>query len=79
MVVTVDRGSPEPAYQQLSGILRTRIAAGEWSHGPLPSIRQLQQEYDVGRDTVIRALEVLEEEGLVFTVARRGTYVSPKQ
>jgi DNA-binding GntR family transcriptional regulator len=74
--VTVDHGSPEPAYLQLAGILRKRIAAGEWSHGPLPSLRQLQEEYDVGRDTAVRALEVLREEGTVFTVPRRGTYVS---
>jgi hypothetical protein len=30
-----------------------------------------------GRDTVLRAIEILREEGLVFTAPRRGTYVSP--
>jgi DNA-binding GntR family transcriptional regulator len=74
--VTVDHGSPEPAYQQLSSILRSRIAKGEWRTGPLPSVKQLQQEYDVGRDTVLHAIEILRTEGLVFTVPRRGTYVS---
>jgi DNA-binding GntR family transcriptional regulator len=73
--VTVDHGAPEPAYQQLSGILRTRIAKGEWRSGPLPSVKQLQQEYGVGRDTVLRAIDILREEGLVFTVPRRGTYI----
>jgi DNA-binding transcriptional regulator YhcF (GntR family) len=29
------------------------------------------------RDTVLRAIEILRNEGLVFTVPRRGTYVSP--
>jgi GntR family transcriptional regulator len=75
--VTVDHGAPEPAYQQLTAILRKRIAKGEWRSGPLPSVQQLQQEYGVGRDTVLRAIEILREEGLVFTVPRRGTYVSP--
>jgi len=74
--VTVDHGAPEPAYQQLSAILRTRIAKGEWRSGPLPSVKQLQQEYGVGRDTVLRSIDILREEGLVFTVPRRGTYVS---
>jgi DNA-binding GntR family transcriptional regulator len=74
--VTVDHGAPEPAYQQLSAILRTRIANGEWRSGPLPSVKQLQQEYGIGRDTVLRAIDILREEGLVFTVSRRGTYVS---
>jgi len=75
--VTVDHGAPEPAYQQLVDILRARIAKGEWRSGPLPSVKQLQQEYGVGRDTALRAVEILREEGLVFTVPRRGTYVSP--
>jgi GntR family transcriptional regulator len=74
--VTVDHGAPEPAYQQLVGILRARITRGEWRNGPLPSVKQLQQEYDVGRDTVLRAIDILRSEGLVFTVPRRGTYVS---
>lgn len=75
--MTVDHGAPEPAYQQLSAILRARIARGEWRSGPLPSVQHLQQEYGVGRDTVLRAINILREEGIVFTVPRRGTYVSP--
>ena len=76
--MTVDHGSPEPAYLQLAGILRDRIAAGEWQSGPLPSTKQLMQHYDVGRDTVLRAMQLLRSEGLIFTVARRGSYVSQR-
>ena len=75
--MTVDHGAPEPAYLQLAAILRGRIAKGEWRNGPLPSVKQLQHEHDVGRDTVLRSIDILREEGLVFTVPRRGTYVSP--
>jgi len=75
--VTVDHGAPEPAYQQLAAILRAKIAKGGWRNGPLPSVKQLQQEHEVGRDTVLHAVEILRHEGLVFTVPRRGTYVSP--
>lgn len=77
--MTVDHGSPEPAYRQLAAILRERIAAGEWRSGPLPSVKQLQQDYGVGRDTALRALDLLRQEGLVFTVFRRGTYVKPHE
>ena len=31
----------------------------------------------MGRDTVLRAIDILRNEGLVFTVPRCGTYVSP--
>jgi GntR family transcriptional regulator len=78
-LVKVDHDLPEPAYRQLAAILRDQIAAGEWRTGPLPSVKQLQQEHDVGRDTVLRAIEILRAEGLVFTVPRRGTYVSPRK
>ena len=43
----------------------------------LQAVKQLQQEHGVGRDTVLRTVEILRDEGLVFTVRRRGTYVSP--
>jgi GntR family transcriptional regulator len=76
--VTVDHGAPDPAYQQLAAILRAKVAEGAWRNGPLPSVKQLQQEHEVGRDTVLRAIDIIRSEGLVFTVPRRGTYVCPE-
>jgi GntR family transcriptional regulator/MocR family aminotransferase len=73
---TVDPDLPEPAYQQLTAILTQRIQAGEWRRGPLPSVKALQQDYGVGRDTVLHALRLLREDGLIFTVSKRGSYVS---
>lgn len=73
----VDPGLPVPAYRQLETILRRRIEAGEWRTGPLPSVAYLQQEYEVGRDTVLHALRLLREDGLIFTVPKRGSYVAP--
>ena len=66
---------PEPAYRQVAGILTRRIEAGEWRTGPLPSVKALQQEYGVGRDTVLHALRLLRDANLIFTVAKRGSYV----
>ena len=73
---TVSADLPEPAYQQLAGILDQRIKAGEWRTGPLPSVKALQQDYGVGRDTVLHALRLLRDDGLIFTVSKRGSYVS---
>jgi GntR family transcriptional regulator len=73
--VTVDPGSPEPAYLQLAVLLRTRIRAGEFNSRPLPSNRALRQEYDLGEFAVSHALRVLVEEGLIYSVPRRGYYV----
>jgi DNA-binding GntR family transcriptional regulator len=66
---------PTPAYSQLEAILRHRIERGEWQAGPLPSVAYLQHEYEVGRDTVLHALRLLREAGLIFTVPKRGSYV----
>jgi DNA-binding GntR family transcriptional regulator len=72
---TVSADLPEPAYRQLADILTRRIKAGEWRTGPLPSVKALQQDYGVGRDTVLHALRVLRDAGLIFTVPKRGSYV----
>jgi DNA-binding GntR family transcriptional regulator len=73
---TVNADLPEPAYRQLASILSSRIEAGEWRAGPLPSVKALQQDYGIGRDTVLHALRLLRDEGLIFTVSKRGSYVS---
>jgi GntR family transcriptional regulator len=58
--------------------LRRRIDRGEWQAGPLPSVAYLQHEYEVGRDTVLHALRLLREAGLIFTVPKRGSYVASR-
>jgi GntR family transcriptional regulator len=75
----VDKYADEPLYVQLAGILRRRIESGQLARlDPLPSESTLTQEHDVSRDTVRRAIAVLREQGLVFTIAQRGTYVGPR-
>jgi GntR family transcriptional regulator len=75
----VDKYADEPLYVQLAGILRRRIESGDLARlDPLPSESTLTQEHDVSRDTVRRAIAVLREQGLVFTIAQRGTYVGPR-
>lgn len=67
----------DPPYRQIAAWLRARIEAGEFRPGedPLPSEKDLQEFFEVSRDTARRAVAVLREEGLVVTVPQRGTYV----
>jgi GntR family transcriptional regulator len=75
----VDKYADEALYLQLARILRRRIESGELARlDLLPSESTLTQEHDVSRDTVRRAIAALREEGLVFTIAQRGTYVGPR-
>jgi GntR family transcriptional regulator len=69
------RGTGEPEYQEIAEDLKERISTDEWPSGPLPSVRQLQQEYDVSRGTVLRAIKLLKDQDLVFTLPRRGIYI----
>ncbi|MBM0274160.1 GntR family transcriptional regulator [Micromonospora tarensis] len=76
----IDPHSDRPAYRQLADILRDRITSGDIAPGALlPSIRRLEQEYDVGRETIRRTLAVLRTEGLVVTGSGHGTRVVDEQ
>ncbi len=75
----VDLYSAEPLYSQVAASLRARIESGKLAHlEPLPSEKTIEQEYGVSRDTARRAIKLLRDEGLVFTVPQRGTYVGPR-
>lgn len=75
----VDPYSDTPLFEQIAAILRERIRSGELARlDRVPPESSLSQEYEVSRDTARRAIEVLREEGLVFTIRRRGTFVGPR-
>jgi len=56
--------------------LRRRVAAGEWTGGKrLPTERELAEQYGVARNTVRRAFDLLEGDGLLARHVGRGTYL----
>lgn len=75
--MAVDHGAPEYVYKQLAAILRARITAGELPpRARVPSLRELEAEFDVAPMTVRRAIQVLADEGWVVTYPGRGTFVA---
>ena len=63
-------------YPGIAADLRARILGGEWEPGAtMPRMADLARRYGVNRDTVARAVAILEAEGLVWAVPRRGTIV----
>ena len=63
-------------YLDIAADLRTRILGGEWEPGAkLPRMTDLARHYEVNRDTLARAVAILEAEGMVWAVPRRGTIV----
>ena len=66
-----------PAWRRIAAILTDRISHDEWvPHQQIPSEAHLRDEFEVSRETIRRAIASLRTAGLVFTVARRGTYVA---
>ncbi|MGH3388825.1 MAG: GntR family transcriptional regulator [Actinomadura sp.] len=75
----IDRDSPTPVYQQIAAWVARRIESGELQPDrPIPSEKTLMQEAEgVARTTVRRAVEHLRDQGLIYTVPQRGSYVTP--
>jgi len=74
----IDPGSDRAVYRQLADLLRAEILSGAIGPGKfLPSEGRLQQEYEVSRDTVRKALRVLLDEGLIVT--RSGTQATVRE
>lgn len=72
----IDPRAPEPPYRQIAADLAAEIQRGDLAPGrPVPSEKELGERYGVARNTVRSALAVLREQGLVYTVPGRGTYV----
>ena len=73
--VKVDRRDPTDLYEQVAGEIRRAIAEGEAKPGErLPPAKDLAAVLGVNTNTVLRALRVLRDEGLVEF--RRGLGIS---
>jgi DNA-binding transcriptional regulator YhcF (GntR family) len=68
-------GSPKTAVQRVADAVRywsERLGGG----ASLPSQEELAEQFSVSRDTVQKALKVLQEEGLVDSIRGSGTFVA---
>jgi GntR family transcriptional regulator len=68
-----------PLYVQVASVLRTRIQSGLWNAGDkIPTLEELEREFEVARVTIRQAVDVLREEGLLQARQGLGTFVSRK-
>lgn len=76
LVLTVNRDSDAPIFQQLYDQLRQMILQQSLSPGTrLPTTRRLASELGIGRGTVSMAYEQLATEGYTVSRVGAGTYV----
>ncbi|KWX68422.1 GntR family transcriptional regulator [Mycobacterium sp. NAZ190054] len=73
---SINRYSGQPLYRQLSDVLQMRLTHRAKPGDKLPSEAELSQEFDVNRLTVRRALDELNQRGLIETVRGKGSFVA---
>mgnify|MGYP001557841808 FL=1 len=79
-MTVVDHFDPTPKYRQIANIIRERIRSGELEPmDTIPSETALVQIHGVARETVRDAMRLLREEGWIFTIQARGSFVSPRE
>lgn len=66
----------QPLYQQIFNDLREQILSKERAiDSQLPTEKELSEQYNVSRITSKRALNELEQEGLIYRVRGKGSFV----
>lgn len=69
--------SAVPIYRQLIDQIRDRIAVGHLKVGDrLPSVRELAQSLPANQNTVLKAYDLLERDGLIERRHGNGTFVT---
>ena len=64
-------------YAQVANVLRQRIRSGQWAAGDqLPTLDELEREFQVARVTLRQALTLLEADGMIWRKRGLGTFVS---
>src|SRR5262245_6518710 len=68
---------PPSLAAQVEQLLRQAVVEGRFANGRLPTEVELAEQLGVSRETVRLAAEVLQREGLLVKVRRKGTFVRP--
>ncbi len=73
----LDRNSPIPLYAQLEDVLRSAIINHEWEvNTAIPSEIELSKIHNLSRMTVRSVITTLVNEGLLYRVQGKGTFVA---
>ena len=73
----LDLRSRKPIYEQICDRIKELIALGEWKAGDqLPAVRSLARELGINHNTIQKAFAALEREGVIHSVAGKGSFVS---
>ncbi len=76
-MVQLDYKSGVPIYDQIvSGIVKLKMVGALKGGDSLPSVRAMAMKLGVNPNTVQRAYAILEEKGIIYSVAGKGSFIS---
>ncbi len=77
-MILLDYRDKRPIYEQVQEKLERLITSGALEADvKMPSVRSLAIELSVNPNTVQRAYTQLEQEGYIYTVSGKGSFVAP--
>ena len=72
--------SHKSVYEQIVDNIKEQIMTGVLKENTqLPTVRELSQLLTVNPHTVQKAFQTLDQEGYVYTIANKGTFVSSRK
>lgn len=78
-MILLDYRDKRPIYEQVVEKLEHLIVSGALEENTkMPSVRNLGMELTVNPNTIQRAYNQLEQEGYLYTVIGRGSFVAPE-
>lgn len=70
----------KPIFLQLADVIKSDIVSGKFKiTEKLPSVRDFAFQFGINPNTVQKALQILEDEGLIYTDRTNGKFVSVSQ
>ena len=67
----------KPIFMQLADMIKSDVISGKYkSNDKLPSVREFALNYSVNPNTVQKALQLLEDNGLITTDRTNGKFVA---
>jgi GntR family transcriptional regulator len=77
MQIKIDNASDRPVYQQIIDQVKRDIAIGRLGRDEkLPTVRQLAGQLAINPNTIAKAYQQLEREGIITTRPGSGTFVA---
>ncbi len=73
----IDMRSRTPIYEQIIGSIKELVVKGVLLPGEkLPSVREMSKEMTLNPNTVQKAYQELERQGIISTLRGKGTFIS---